>query len=724
MGDCSGTGVVSRGTRPCGSMASPNGHGGVAMDEVRRDAPGSEHGRMGGWPATLEWAAQAAPRRAASPLLHVRLLGGLRIERADSGQAIAGWPRRSAKALTKLLAVHPAHAVHREQIISVLWPDVDAESALNSFGKALHAARRVLEPGLPRRRDSAYLRTAESMVTLNTEHVVIDADVFERLAANAVRCGEAEAYLAALQAYGGELLPEDRYESWCAERRNALAETYIRLLLGLAEAYERSGACNEAADRLREVLRQDPAREAAHCQLMRLYARMGTPDQAVRQFHMCEQVLRRELDLEPQPGTVSLYEAIRANQLWRRPAELAAAGRGPAGRPAGSDVFVGRERVLDGMCEMLTFPDEPRVGMLVVSGEAGVGKTRLLEEFAVRAGDLGAVVLRGGRGAHGDQFTCGPFAVALEDYAARLPQADRAELARRYPALARFVPSLRGGIPRPAPAPDAGDYRLELIPSIVQFLTELARGKPVLLVFGDLHEVDDVGLDLIGYLVHLAARMPLLMAGTLRDPDIEAGPRLRRLAEAMTRERLWLRVELRCLSRRATGQLVRMLLPGVYVSEGTLTEIYAASRGNPLFVHELVDGIGSRGDMAAGECSRDPERLGARLPARTHALTALQMALMDEPLRRVLGLTAAAAAAEVSLAQLRSAAGALDPPLSVSVLFDALDRALRTRILEERGEGYAFRHPVVRAAVYDCLPRHRRDEFRAAMAAAGGGILR
>jgi hypothetical protein len=87
----------------------------------------------------------------------------------------------------------------------------------------------------------------------------------------------------------------------------------------------------------------------------------------------------------------------------------------------------------------------------------------------------------------------------------------------------------------------------------------------------------------------------------------------------------------------------------------------------------------------------------------------------------VLGLAAAVGAAEISLSQLQAGAAALEPPVAVPVLFDALERALRMRMLEERDEGYAFRHPVVRTALYDCLPRHRRDEFRAALAASDAG---
>ena len=218
--------------------------------------------------------------------------------------------------------------------------------------------------------------------------------------------------------------------------------------------------------------------------------------------------------------------------------------------------FVGRERVIRHMFGQLLRRDGEQPGMIVVSGETGVGKTRLLDEFAIQASAQGAITLRGGRGAHADQFACGAFAVALEDYAANRSEAERTELAHAYPALARFVPSLGAGIPLPAPAADLRDYYLDLFPSIVQFLMDLARTKPVLLVLGDLHEADAVGLDLIRYLAHLAVGTPLLMVGACETRISRPTPDFPQMIEAMTRERLWLRIDLHCLSRQATDQLV------------------------------------------------------------------------------------------------------------------------------------------------------------------------
>ena len=112
----------------------------------------------------------------------------------------------------------------------------------------MYAARRAFEPELPPRQASAYLRLTDSMLALNTDHVAIDADRFQQLAESALRSEDLGAYEAALAAYGGELLPEDRYEDWCAERRDFLAGLHIRLLLGLSQALENRGAFGASID--------------------------------------------------------------------------------------------------------------------------------------------------------------------------------------------------------------------------------------------------------------------------------------------------------------------------------------------------------------------------------------------------------------------------------------------------------------------------------------------
>src|SRR5919108_16203 len=113
--------------------------------------------RTGRWAMALELLNGREGGPPGRPPLRIHLLGGFGVQRPGPLE-VSGWQRRSAKTLTKLLATCPGHALHKEQILEILWPDADVCSALNSLGKALHAARRALEPELAPRSSSAFLR--------------------------------------------------------------------------------------------------------------------------------------------------------------------------------------------------------------------------------------------------------------------------------------------------------------------------------------------------------------------------------------------------------------------------------------------------------------------------------------------------------------------------------------------------------------------------------------
>jgi DNA-binding SARP family transcriptional activator/plasmid stability protein len=673
------------------------------------------------------WPATGAPFRVpngnggpqqALPQLRIDLLGGFRVERAGVPQPVSCWQRRTAKTLTKLLATQPSHRLHREQVLELLWPEVGFDSALNSFAKALHAARRALEPELLPREGSAYLPLTDSMVALDTDLVWIDADRFEALAESALRQADVAGYESALAAYRGELLPEDRYEDWCAERRDHLATLHIELLLGLAESHERRGAHSASVARLREALQHDPTREDVHRRLMLLYASMGARDQAMRQFQMCEGSLKRELDLAPERSTLELYREIEADQVPRR---LPTPGRDHDESERGQRIatghsvpLVGRDSVLRRLTEELGRSDHGRGRLVLVNGEAGVGKTRLLAELAAEARRRGAAVLWGGSGGHANHLPYGPFAVALEGYVASRPDAERNDLAQRFPPLAHFVPSLGvdNGVQPPVGRP-ADD--LYLAPAIVRLLTHLARVQPVLLALGDLHDLHPSSRNLLEYLAQLAPERRWLIVGTLREEGLEGGGELARMIDTTEREGLCLRVELQRLERGECAHLIRAMLPGGEVDDAFADHVYARSLGNPLFAEELLGEMRARGELVLTQGSwRAAASAGACVPARVRALVAQRVAPMEESVRRVLAL-AAANGMEISLSDLRTGGAALCPPVSDVALFHALDRALEGRILEERNDSYAFRHPLVRSALYEDLSKHRRAEIHAAL---------
>jgi DNA-binding SARP family transcriptional activator len=661
----------------------------------------------------------------AVPQLRVSLLGGFRVQRGDLEMPISQWQRRSAKALTKLLATAPGHALHREQVLELLWPGSNLESALNSFRKTVHAARRAFQPGLPPRQRSPYLLMVDSMVALDNDHVAVDADQFEQAAYDALRRREIEPLESALAAYAGEILPEDRYADWCAERRAFLADLRVRLLLDLADLLEARGALHESADRLRTVVAQDPTREDIHRRLMRLYVEMGIPDQAVRQYHACEDVLQRELDFVPQEETVAVYHDILAHRERERalafasPSECVAPPSIGCDQPASLDPFVGRTDIVAELCRQLAQPSEGG-GMIIVSGEAGIGKTRLLEELATSAAAQDAVVLRGGAATHGSHFVCGPFAVALERYVAARPIAEREELAGRYPSLRGFVPSLATEAHKPH-VPGVHDEYLDVMPAIVRFLIDAAHDHPVLLVLGDLGEVDRYSVDMIGYLAHLAVDRRWLLVGAVREEQLEPETAVARLLATAMREGLCRKVELQCLSRGQCHELVAAMLPSASGSPALLDEIYELSRGNPMFARELAAQVGAQGQQ---DGRRDGTRASARLancvPSRVRALAETRLATLDSTAQRILLLAAATATKEVSFANLRGGAAALDPPVGDGALLDALDRALEMRLLEEHDDGYVFRDPLVRSAFYERLSRERRAQLGDALRSSLG----
>ncbi|MBI1760528.1 MAG: winged helix-turn-helix domain-containing protein [Acidobacteria bacterium] len=224
------------------------------------------------------------------------------------------WMRRKAKALLKLLALAPQHQLHREQLMEALWPELEPELAANNLNKALHAARRALEPDLKSGAQSRFLQTYEQHVQLHGA-LWIDVEAFEQQAAAALKGADSGACETALALYAGDLLEEDRYEDWAVARREQLRRLAQRLLEHLAQLYESGGQTAQSIEQWQRLLGFNAANEEAQRRLMELYARSGSRHQAIEQYQRCREAVRRELDAEPEPATTALYEQIVAGQF-------------------------------------------------------------------------------------------------------------------------------------------------------------------------------------------------------------------------------------------------------------------------------------------------------------------------------------------------------------------------------------------------------------------------
>ena len=338
-------------------------------------------------------------RNAESPdtvdAVRVHLLGGFRVACGSREIPAPRWRLRKAQHLVKLLALAPDRRLDRDQALDLLWPDLTPEAAANNLRFALHVARRLMEPVLAATAPPVELHLRGDWITLwPADRVWTDVAAFEAAAAAARRRQEVAAYQVAVSLYGGDLLPEDRYEDWPASRREELRQSYLALLLELAVLQAAGGDADGAIATLQRAVAHDPAHEAAHAALLRLYALTGQRLQALRQYQRLRAALRTELDIDPDPTTQQLYLQILTGRLVGPPPPAAAAHQTGDGREAAGarlsnllsplTRFIGREDEVAALRRLLApSADDPEAARLVtLTGAGGCGKTRLALEVA------------------------------------------------------------------------------------------------------------------------------------------------------------------------------------------------------------------------------------------------------------------------------------------------------------------------------------------------------
>jgi DNA-binding SARP family transcriptional activator len=312
--------------------------------------------------------------------VRVWLLGGFRVSVGSRTIEEGAWRLTKAAALLKLLALAPGTRLHREQAMDIFWPDLGKKAASNNLRKILHAARKVLDPIM----GSHYLATEEeSLVLCPKSDLWVDAEVFNEAAADAHRSRNPAAYRAALDLYGGELLPGDRYERWAEEPRRRVQETYLSLLLGLARLYEERGDYERGIEALRRAVAEESTNEEAHVGLMRLYALSDRRREALTQFERLRQTLSGQLGTEPGATARRLRDEIAVGGLPTTqipPTSLLRdepSGAGKHNLPAPRTSFVGRQREMVEVKRALAM-----TRLLTLTGAGGSGKTRLALEVA------------------------------------------------------------------------------------------------------------------------------------------------------------------------------------------------------------------------------------------------------------------------------------------------------------------------------------------------------
>ncbi|HEV8275567.1 MAG TPA: AAA family ATPase [Streptosporangiaceae bacterium] len=599
----------------------------------------------------------------------------------DDGTGTVRTRSSRAVVLVAFLVGHAGSPQSRQRIAGLFWPESTDAQALTNLRRELHHLRQVLGD------ERSLVVTSRDLGWHDTPTCRVDVRVFgiERNAAlAAAAAGDDDGILvhaaAAIGQYRGDLLP-GVYDDWLLDARSELERQCVDLCDLLSAARARTGDLAGAVEAARRRVQLQPLEEVGYRTLMRLQADLGDRAGALSTYHHCASVLERELGVVPDAATREAFQRLMAHA---RPAKGAPAVAGPAvagpavGRPgpAAAQLF-GRSAELGLLREVWKAAVAGRQGLALVRGGAGVGKTRLVAEVADMAQLQGAVVAR--TQCFG---TSGRLALA--------PVADWLRNPVVQSATATLDPAWRAEVGRLLP--DGGHGTREAGPRAIvdawqrhRFFEGLARallavGRPLLLVLDNVQWCDQETLAFTTFCLGLAGGAQLLVAGTLRDDNLDDDPELVEWTFRMRATGLLTELSLGPLEAADTAHLAQAM-SGHPLTEADTVLLQATTGSFPLYIIEAVRGTADPG--------------GAPPPAGDLAAVLRKRFEQVTPAAREVAGLAAAVGANFTLDLLTEASD-----LEADTVVEAVDELWRRRIMQEFGDGYDFSHEMLRETAY------------------------
>ena len=602
-------------------------------------------------------------------LIALRLLGGFEVSAGGATIIDQTWARKRPMALVKLLAVQPDHRMSRDAVLAELWPDLSQASAATQLRKSrLHVRQAMSNAGC----DVDLLQASDGVVRLSPD-VSVDAESFERAAREALADPDnVVALVRAVEAYRGDLLPDDQGEEWADRARMRIRTLYHETLLALSRQLEALGDVRRAIEVTGQLTESDPLNEDAHRTLMRLFVLEGRRDLALRQFETLRAILQTELDAVPDDETERLLSRIKRGQVG-------------AGRRIVADTpLVGRADEVRKLREAF---ERARAGtgqFVVLRGEAGIGKTRLAEWLARHAQQSGARV-------HWVRSYANESERGFEAWIrviAELANGDGRRRPGRATAAAPSEPSSRihSLIASRSTEPDA------LFGQVGDLLRHSARSEALVLVFDDLQWCGPDSLRLLEAVARTVSGTSIMILGTVRVEAGDTPPAAAPVIEELLNHRGCRVLELTGLQIEDVERLIALNDDAPAGLDAR--DLWAKTRGNPLFVTEML--LTMRSDPRAGSM--------ATVPARVTAVIRRRIARLSDDARRLLEF-ASAFGDEFNVSLLSRAT---DVP-AARVL--ALVEEARHEAIVAAGrssDGFTFEHPLMCDVLYNDIAMAQR----------------
>lgn len=642
----------------------------------------------------------------------IQLCGRLSVE-IDGAQVAGALRGRQVPLLFAYLVLNRDRYVGRDELGQALWPDRVPRSQDASLRTLLSRLRSAVGSEAVVGRERVMLALPER-IWIDLEAAVAGVE----RAVEALDRGDAPAAWALAQVplnvSGRGLLPGSQAD-WLEPHRRELEDLRLQALevigrAGLVVGGTQLGSVQRAA---RALIEAEPYRESGYVLLMQALAAEGNRAEGVRVFERLRTLLRDELGTTPSP------DAIAAHGMLLRPAPRRALE--PARAPFSIELppelrfdrrraLVGRERELAELERLFEDQADEAPPVVLVSGDPGVGKTRLAAEIARRRHQRGAVVLAG-RSAQEPLAPYQPFLEALRHYVAGAPldqlqatvHEHGSELQRLLPELGRRITDL----PPPAEG-ESQTERYRLFEAVLGALARIAASSPLLLVLEDLHWADRPTLLLLRHLASAQRPAGMSILASYRHGEEKRGA-FGEVLEELRDERLVSEFRLAGLREAETAQLVASRTQTV-PSATLVRALHAQTEGNPLFIAQIVRELLRASVDLSTAGPRELQGLG--LPEDVRRIISYRLAGLGDQTEE--WLRVAAVIGRDFDASLVERVSPLDEDQSIA----ALEEALASGVVVEHPAnvrdpgaisfGCSFSHVLIRETLYEEMSALRR----------------
>ena len=583
--------------------------------------------------------------------------------------------RRQARAILFRLAC-TSEPVGREELADLLWPDKEPAVARRNLVRLLS----LLRSELP---DRDLLHSDRTAVWLDPTCCSSDVQEFIHLTSStAVPNWETGSTLYRGSFLNGFVLSDSpTFDGWQQSVSYELERRYLETLAQLVDKFQASGAASQAIEFANQYLAVDELAETIHRSLITLYAASGRRTAALRQYSRCVEILHHELGVEPLPETRAAFEAARDGSPVATPH--------PKPRPSWSTLpgldlpLIGREEAWRELQH--AYQQQQSGGAILISGAPGIGKSRLMQEFATGQSSL---VLVGNCHTGSQALSFQPLVQALRQGLQGSSQTDRVKkiwLAE----LSVLLPELRDQLPRlPEPlrlAPDQAQARL--LEALTQVFQALAANSRLLLCLDDLHAADEGTLNWLNYTAGQLTGSRICLLVTFRTQEAQIVAEWQR---TLARIGMGSQIQLQALDGQAVEALLKMTGTENETAATFAPRIHDATGGNAYFLLETIrELLESGGLQTHAQVVPLPQSVREAVIRRADRLDPLARQVLDmaavlSPLLKVPNLVQTSARSDLEVAE------ALD------------ELVLRQFLLPENGV-FRFQHDLTREAIYGAV---------------------